>query len=146
MRYLLLALAFVVGCAEFGGGGAGPQPPADAGGETCELPEPCEECETCETCEECEECPEAPACDSCCEACEECPECPEPPVSDPCECFETCDTDFETQKCLSDMMRAQGMCTQGHHYDVRFWCKIDGNWRSEKTWVYPCDEDPWYEQ
>jgi len=140
---IILALS---ACAEYGGpnsganGGsndagpdAGPTHDPDAGN-----PEVCPEPEVCPLPEECEEpevCPEPELCEVC----------PEPPVSDPCECFNEC-PGFDTQKCLSDMMRAQGMCTTGYHYDVRFWCKVDGDWRSEKTWVYPCDEPAWYDQ
>lgn len=140
---LPLVLAFA-SCAEYGGPNsstsssgdthdAGPDT-TDAGPDTCPIPEECEECETCEDPVECE-------------VCEICEICEPPPVSDPCECFNEC-PGFDTQKCLSDILRYQGMCTNtpGQHYDVRFWCKIDGEWQSEKTWVYPCDETPWYDR
>ena len=94
------------------------------------------------TCEECEECPEVVECDSCC------PECPEPPTQDPCDCFSLYTNSYDRQVCLTDMVRAQGLCTKtpGQHYDVKFYCKINGSWKYEKTWVYPCDETPWYER
>jgi hypothetical protein len=136
---ILSLLVAVASCAEYGGPGTPSNVPEDAGpiddGGVCPLPEECPEPE---------DCPEPEVC----EVCEVCEECPEPPVSDPCSCFETCTSSFEVQKCLSDMMRAQGMCTNtpDQHYDFRLWCKIDGDWQSEKTWVYPCDELPWYER
>lgn len=108
----------------------------DAG--TCE-PKECEECETCEECEICETC-------EVCEVCEECP--PPPPPQDPCWCFRVADAGRDRQICLTDLVREQGVCpsTPDKHMDITFHCKIDGYWKSEKTWVYPCDETPWYER
>ena len=105
----------------------------------------CEVCDDPVTCEPCEECGECGECMEC-EECEECETCPEPPQSDPCECFQH-ESAFERQKCITQMMRDQGMCTQtpGQHWDVRVYCKVNGYWISEKTWVYPCDEPYWWE-
>lgn len=90
-------------------------------------------------CEDIEPCPE-------CEICEECETCPELPKGDPCDCFEICDNSYDTQVCLTDFAVERGFCPAPGkgHMDFRLWCKIDGQWHSEKTWVYPCEEERWY--
>ena len=145
MRYLAILAFLFVGCADLG---ELPAPEPDAGELICPDPPVCEECEEpticpdppiCEECETCEACEEPPACDSCC---------PLLPPQDPCQCFYTADKGRDRQICLTDLAREQGVCpsTPGYHMDITFHCKIDGKWKSEKTWVYPCDETPWYER
>lgn len=132
MKYLL-TLVLLASCAQYGGDGSISDPnQPDATEPAPEAPDAMEPLE----CPVVEECPDE-ECDSCC---------PEPPVSDPCDCFNTGGSVYDIQVCLSTLMRAQGVCTQGIHYDVRFYCKINNVWESEKTWVYPCDQPDWWEQ
>lgn len=117
---VVLGMLLSPGCADYGSVDSPiTQPPPDA--------EPCPECEVCEICEICPD-PEP------------CPECPK---QDPCDCLDA-GGEYAQQKCLSDMLREQGVCTQGHHFDVKIWCKEAGQWDDIKTWVYPCDEEPWH--